>query len=167
MPGLAAAFLPVTERIVYNNPLPMWVYDPETLRFLEVNTAATVRYGYSRDESLTLRITDMRPPKRFYGCWRTLDAGVPISRYRAGSATVPKTARPVDADIVSHTVEFAGRRAAWVVVQDITERKRAEVALRRASGEAERRVRQLDALRDRSGDPQQPRPAHHAQHLPR
>src|SRR5690606_19258207 len=29
------------------NPLPMWVYDRETLRFLAVNAAAVAHYGYS------------------------------------------------------------------------------------------------------------------------
>ena len=44
-----------------HNPLPMYVYDAETLRFLEVNDAATAHYGYSRVEFLELRIVDIRP----------------------------------------------------------------------------------------------------------
>ena len=44
------------------NPLPMWVYDLETLYFLDVNDAAVKHYGYSRDEFSKLRITDIRPP---------------------------------------------------------------------------------------------------------
>src|SRR5579884_3569323 len=43
------------------NPHPMWVYDLETLRFLEVNDAAIDLYGYTRDEFLDMRITDIRP----------------------------------------------------------------------------------------------------------
>ena len=31
-----------------SNPLAMWVYDLETLRFLAVNDAAVEQYGYSR-----------------------------------------------------------------------------------------------------------------------
>jgi PAS domain S-box-containing protein len=46
-----------------NNPLPMYVCDLETLRFLEVNAAAVAHYGYSRDEFLAMRITDIRPPE--------------------------------------------------------------------------------------------------------
>ena len=45
-----------------NNPLPMWVYDLETLSFLDVNEAAVEHYGYSRSEFLKLRITDIRQP---------------------------------------------------------------------------------------------------------
>ena len=35
-----------------DNPYPMWIYDCEKLRFLEVNDAALRTYGYSRDEFL-------------------------------------------------------------------------------------------------------------------
>ena len=43
------------------HPHPMWVYDLETLRFLEVNQCATERYGYTRDEFLSMTIADIRP----------------------------------------------------------------------------------------------------------
>ena len=46
-----------------NNPVPMWVYDVATLAFLEVNVAAVAHYGYSREEFLRMRITDIRPPE--------------------------------------------------------------------------------------------------------
>ena len=46
-----------------DNPLPMWVYEEETLRFLEVNDAAVRKYGFSRDEFLRMQITDIRPPE--------------------------------------------------------------------------------------------------------
>ncbi|MBL0313881.1 MAG: PAS domain S-box protein, partial [Holophagaceae bacterium] len=43
------------------NPLPMWVYDLETLAFLLVNDAAVANYGYSREEFLSMKIPDIRP----------------------------------------------------------------------------------------------------------
>ena len=36
------------ELLFAQHPHPMWVYDEETLRFLDVNDAATAKYGYSR-----------------------------------------------------------------------------------------------------------------------
>src|SRR3954453_2770269 len=44
-----------------SSPLPMWVYDAQTLAFLAVNDAALRRYGWSREEFLTMAITDIRP----------------------------------------------------------------------------------------------------------
>ena len=37
----------------------MWVYNQNNLQFLDVNEAAVVHYGYSREEFLQMRITDM------------------------------------------------------------------------------------------------------------
>ncbi|MEJ7808607.1 MAG: PAS domain-containing protein, partial [Telluria sp.] len=45
------------------HPLPMWVYDLDSLRFQAVNTAAVVHYGFSEAEFLTLTIADLRPPE--------------------------------------------------------------------------------------------------------
>ncbi|HEU0093489.1 MAG TPA: PAS domain S-box protein, partial [Vicinamibacteria bacterium] len=108
-----------------NHPMPMWVYDLRDLRFLEVNESAVEHYGYSRDELLGMRITDLGPIEA------TEHSGE--SRHRRKDGTV------IDVHMVSHVLEFAGRRAALVEAQDITERKRAEEALR----ESEERYRRL------------------------
>jgi diguanylate cyclase (GGDEF)-like protein/PAS domain S-box-containing protein len=108
-----------------NHPMPMWVYDVSDLRFLEVNESAVEHYGYSRDELLGMRITDLGPIEA------TEHSGE--SRHRRKDGTV------IDVHMVSHVLEFAGRRSALVEAQDITERKRAEEALR----ESEERYRRL------------------------
>src|SRR3974377_1463060 len=51
------------ELLFSSNPLPMYVCDLQSLQFLEVNAAAVQSYGYSRDEFLRMRITDIRPPE--------------------------------------------------------------------------------------------------------
>jgi len=43
------------------NAHPMWVFDRETLAFLEVNETAVRQYGYSRQEFLAMKIVDIRP----------------------------------------------------------------------------------------------------------
>lgn len=43
------------------HPYPMWVYDVDSLRFLEVNQAAIDKYGWTRDEFLQMSILDVRP----------------------------------------------------------------------------------------------------------
>lgn len=49
-------------RLLFNrNPAPFWVFDPDTLRFLEVNDAAVRQYGYTREEFLSMSILDIRP----------------------------------------------------------------------------------------------------------
>jgi len=41
----------------------MWVFDDETLCFLEVNEAACQKYGYSREEFLSMNLLDIRSPE--------------------------------------------------------------------------------------------------------
>jgi PAS domain-containing protein len=48
--------------LLANNPLPMRVYDSETLHFLEVNDAAIRHYAYARAEFFAMRITDLQKP---------------------------------------------------------------------------------------------------------
>jgi PAS domain S-box-containing protein len=52
---------PMFRMLFDHSPLPMWIYDPETLAFVEVNDTAVAMYGYSRDEFAKLKITDIRP----------------------------------------------------------------------------------------------------------
>ena len=50
--------------LFHSNPNPMWVFDLETQAFLEVNEAAIRHYGYSREEFLSMTITDIRAPEK-------------------------------------------------------------------------------------------------------
>ena len=49
-----------TGRLFDESPEPMWLYDEETLRFIDVNRAALAVYGYTRDEFLQLTIHDLQ-----------------------------------------------------------------------------------------------------------
>ena len=43
------------------SPQPMWLYDIETLKFLQVNKATIEQYGFSEQEFLEMTIMDIRP----------------------------------------------------------------------------------------------------------
>lgn len=45
------------------NPLPMWIYDPVTFKFVSVNKTAIENYGYTELEFLGMTILDIRPPE--------------------------------------------------------------------------------------------------------
>jgi len=44
-----------------SNPLPMWIFEVNSFRFIDVNAAAEQLYGYSREEFLSMKITDLFP----------------------------------------------------------------------------------------------------------
>lgn len=117
----------------------MWVYDLETLQFLEVNDAAIRHYGYSRDEFLAMRITDIRPPEDVPRLLEDLAQTRGNLQYSGQWRHTLKNGKVIDVEVTSYTLKFAERDAELVVVQDVTDRTRAEQALR----ESEERYREL------------------------
>ncbi|NJM13083.1 MAG: PAS domain S-box protein [Synechococcaceae cyanobacterium SM1_2_3] len=116
------------------HPLPMWVYDLETLRFLAVNDAAVQHYGFSRDEFLSMTITDIRPPEEVP---RLLDNIAQVQNHHIDEAGIWKHRKKdgalIEVEITSHVLEFGGRRAEVVLAHDVTERLRIEERLRQAA----------------------------------
>jgi PAS domain S-box-containing protein len=123
-----------------NNSLPMWVYDYESLVFLDVNDAAVERYGYSREEFLAMTIKDIRPAEDIPSLLanvRTLTSEFDppdVWRHRKKDGTV------IDVEITSHALDYAGRPARLVLANDVTERLRAEAEIRRLNEALEQRV---------------------------
>ena len=114
------------------NPQAMWVYDNETLQFLAINEAAIRRYGYSRAEFLAMTLWDIRPPaehERFKEALRTRTLTARLVqnlRHRRKDGTV------IEVEIAVDAIDFAGRPASLVSVQDVTERKQLEAQLRQS-----------------------------------
>ena len=107
-----------------NSPLAKWVYEPKSLRFLAVNDAASVTYGFSREEFLAMRIPDILQPEDIERLERMLDGVTPFShshnwRHRC------KDGRIIDVEIFSHALTFEGKSARIVVALDVTEHKAA------------------------------------------
>lgn len=129
---MAASPLQDFEVLFQSNPHPMWVYDAETLRFLEVNAAAQAKYGYSRDEFLAMRITQIRPEEDVPRLLKSI-ADRDASWFRAGGwRHRDKAGAIINVDITSHPVVFNGRRATLVIALDVTDRLRLEAQLRHA-----------------------------------
>lgn len=113
-----------------SNPQPMWVYDLLTLRFLAVNDAAIRHYGYSRNEFLDMTIRDIRPPEDVQLLSDYLESGNPELDHAGEWRHRKKDGTIINVEITSNRLNFAGRAAEFVLVNDITERKKAETALR-------------------------------------
>jgi protein-histidine pros-kinase len=113
-----------------SNPLPMWLFDTETLGFLAVNDAAIRHYGYSQTEFLSMTIEDIRPPEDVPAFLESL----PQSQSAIESAGVwkhrKKDGAVICVEITSQALKFAGRSAQIVLANDITERRRLEEAHR-------------------------------------
>jgi two-component system cell cycle sensor histidine kinase/response regulator CckA len=112
------------------SPLPMWVYDASTLRFIAVNEAAVRHYGYTRAEFLAMTIKDIRPPADVEGLLADMaNKGGPGSPMPGVWRHQTKDGTVIDVEITAGRVTMEGRRAALVLAHDVTERRRLEERL--------------------------------------
>ncbi len=117
-----------------SNPHPMWVFDAETLQFLAVNDTAVMNYGYSRAEFLSMKITDIRPPDdvakllEHYEEVRNCPASFLTRwKHRKRDGTV------FDVEITASALTFHDRPARLVLAHDVSDRIKAESALREST----------------------------------
>jgi len=114
------------ELLFSNNPLPMYVIDAETLRFLAVNAAAISQYGYSREEFLRMRVTDIRPSEDVPRLLESIrEQGNFVAR-RGYWRHRRKNGETFHVEISTQPIHLAGRKAVLAVGVDITERRAAE-----------------------------------------
>lgn len=105
------------------SPTPMWVYDVETLRFLDVNEAAIKHYGYSKEEFLSMTLQDIRP-------WEEVEKLLTVAQIPKKATTQystifkhkKKNGEVIDVDIKASLFELAGRKARLVIATDMSER---------------------------------------------
>ncbi|MDD5275545.1 MAG: EAL domain-containing protein [Methylovulum sp.] len=111
------------------NPVPMWVYDLDTLAFLAVNSAAIRHYGYTLEAFLSMTLTDLWPAADVSG----LQAGMLTIDFFNHTVVLKhrrKDASLIWVEISRHPLNFEGRAAEIMLAYDVTSRIAAEQQLR-------------------------------------
>ncbi|SMC54059.1 PAS domain-containing protein [Pedobacter africanus] len=112
------------------SPLPMWVFDIQTLLFLDVNIAAVENYGYSKSEFLTMSISDIRPADEIDAVKNIVEHNAKTGKFFKNIFRhVKKNGDLIFVEIESNLIEFKGRQARIVLAQDISEKLIAEQQL--------------------------------------
>ncbi len=113
----------------HNNPQPMWIYDLETYKFLEVNNAAAKHYGFSKEEFLTMNLKDVLPSfeiEKLVKNSETFDSHLNLADTWIHKK---KNGELISVEIVSYFIIFNKRNARHVLINDVTERKKTEEKL--------------------------------------
>ncbi|MFI5131191.1 MAG: PAS domain S-box protein [Chitinophagales bacterium] len=116
--------------IFYKSPLPKWIYDVETLQFLDVNDTAIRHYGYTREEFLAMTIKEVRPQEDYEMFLRHMeevksDPGTNVKYWRH----VKKNGENITVEVTAHMIDYNSRKARMAVMMDITEKIKAEEKL--------------------------------------
>jgi len=117
--------------LFFNNPMPIFIWDVQTLQILEVNDVAQAEYGYTRDELLQMNVLDIRPEKdhnRIQAFAKDfIETGVSkksgIWHYKKKNGDL------IVLDISSHKIDYKGTAAILAIHNNITEKVRLEEKL--------------------------------------
>ena len=114
----------------HNNPQPMWIYDIDTLDFLEVNEAAIKHYGYTQKEFLSMNLREIFTSEEDLIQVKSQDTPLHKSNKANEFTHKKKNGDVISVETLSHAIIFNQRNARHVLINDITERKKSEAALR-------------------------------------
>ncbi|MGZ8190538.1 MAG: EAL domain-containing protein [Methylococcaceae bacterium] len=116
------------------NPIPMWVFDLQTLRFLAVNDAAINHYGFTKEQFLSMTIVSICPVEDIPKLREALAHsdkscidGAEVWRHRKLDGTL------IDVEITCHNLNFGGVNAQMVLAYDISARLKTEAQLKLAA----------------------------------
>lgn len=120
--------------LFYNNPMPMWIYSEETKQFLEINNVAIDKYGYSREEFLSMTVNDIRPIEDREPHNSIIKETLHYGEVHHGNwRHHKKNGELIFVEITAHLIDYKGMKATLVLSNDITERQRAEEELKHSN----------------------------------
>jgi PAS domain S-box-containing protein len=107
--------------IFEKSPLPMWLFDTESLMFLDVNEAASRNYGFSRTEFLSMTIKDIRPASQIAEVQKIVEANrISGVYYDGNSQHIKKNGDLIYVKIESNLLQLNKRTVRLVLATDIT-----------------------------------------------
>jgi PAS domain S-box-containing protein len=117
------------------SPQPMWLYDLETLNFLQVNKAAVEHYGYSEEEFLSMTILEIRPRDQILKIQEDLVAGRVNTEQLTFTGSYKhqkKTGELMSIEAYSTRIVINERQCFSVIAVDVSERNEYEHKITKA-----------------------------------
>ncbi|RFZ83263.1 PAS domain S-box protein [Mucilaginibacter terrenus] len=131
------------------SPLPMWLFDTETLRFLDVNEAAVRHYGYSTEEFLSMTIRQLRPVDKVLALEQIVRQNAATGNFYNDRADhIKKDGTEINVRIESSLIVLDGRKVRLVLATDITEKVKNERGLALATAKLRESENNLRAIFD-------------------
>jgi len=110
--------------VFHFSPLPIWIVNADTMRFLDINKAAIDHYGYTREELLTMGLKDIRPVEEI----PALEHGLAKDREHPEAIShrtlihKKKNGELINVDVQIAPFVYKGVKATIAITTDITER---------------------------------------------
>src|SRR5579872_5702410 len=113
------------------NPEPLWIVEEETLQFLAANQAALDLHGYTREEFLKLKLTDVLPSE---------DSGIARMKVKSLETLhrsvrhLRKDGKSIFIDVRAQQTNFQGKPCRFALAVDVTEREELQQQLEHQAG---------------------------------
>jgi len=120
------------------SPQPMWIFDMDSLKFLEVNDTAVSFYGFSRDEFLSMTILDIRPEDEITKTISIIKSSVTEIQTFKYLKHRKKNGQLIYVSLTYHTLVYNNKNARHVVITDLTDIVEKENQIQAISQEFER-----------------------------
>lgn len=108
--------------LIGNNPEPIFIYDTENLRFLEVNKAALDLYGYKKEEFLQMDLTDLYTPEDIQTLLDSSLQGVNVGDFTGPYRHKKKDGSSVFVELSRISFTFQDKEAHYNIVRNVTEK---------------------------------------------
>lgn len=124
------------------NPQPMFIYDLETLEFIDTNQAAISHYGYTQDEILGMKVSDLRPATELTKLMECIHhARQYDENQKVQTKHIKKDGSVIDVEVYTSGIVVNQRKARQVLIIDITEQLKAEEALKASEANLQEALR--------------------------
>jgi len=120
--------------LFHASPQPMWVFDIETLHFIQVNNAAISHYGYDAEEFLGMTISDIRPPDeklKFLEIYEQFHNEIE-DIHKGSFKHCKKSGEIIEVEIYSTPIVINNKKYRSVIAIDVTEKKSFDRAITKA-----------------------------------
>ena len=115
------------------SPQPKWLYDPQTLKFIHVNKAALILYGYTEEEFLNMTMDDIKYEESITGIHKqTLFGGTPSEVSKMTAKHYKKSKEIIEVEIYISPIIINNKDFRSVIVIDVTERNLFETKVTKA-----------------------------------
>ena len=127
--GVTSRGLRISHRLLFeHNPVPMWVYDAQTLNIIAVNAAALAQYGYTREEFVSLSLFDLHHPSDAAQLHKHMDLAAHEKHAPTAWRHRDRNGELIEVETVTEEIEVEDFHVRVAFVRDMTALRRAERA---------------------------------------
>jgi PAS domain S-box-containing protein len=131
-----------------NNPIPMWIIDLADFLILDVNQAAIDHYGYSYDEFIGKKVTELRPEDEVEK-FKNLSRIHSETNFNAGIWThLKKNGEKIKVEILAYSMNYDGKKCRLIISTDITEKLRSQEELEASRDQLRNLSSYLEKIRE-------------------